>query len=163
MDETFGQRFQRLRKEKGLTQENIADQLHVSSQAVSKWETDASLPDITLLSAISDILDVSIDELLGKEKTKPAAFVPPSSPSDYLNKLLKIRVISADGDRVRVNFPVSLLEMMLKAGGTIDLEGASYLKNIDFRQLIEMVKKGAIGNLIDVQSEDGDIVQISVE
>ena len=49
MTETFGERFQRLRKEKGLTQDKIAEAVNVSSQAVSKWENDINMPDITLL------------------------------------------------------------------------------------------------------------------
>lgn len=42
MKETFGQRFVRLRKEKGFTQEDIASKINISAQAVSKWENDIS-------------------------------------------------------------------------------------------------------------------------
>ena len=66
MNETFGQRFYRLRKQFNFTQEEIANKLNVTSQAVSKWENDVSSPDITLLAEISDIFNITIDELLGK-------------------------------------------------------------------------------------------------
>ena len=68
MKETFGQRFTRLRKEKGLTQEDIALKVNISTQAVSKWENDISMPDIAILGDLADILAISIDELLGKTK-----------------------------------------------------------------------------------------------
>ena len=49
MNETIGNRIAKYRKEKGFTQESLAEQLGVSAQAVSKWENDASCPDINLL------------------------------------------------------------------------------------------------------------------
>ena len=49
MNETIGNRIARYRKAKNLTQEALANQIGVSSQAVSKWETDASCPDISAL------------------------------------------------------------------------------------------------------------------
>ena len=67
MKETFGQRLSRLRKEKGLTQEEIANQITISPQAVSKWENDISSPDILVLGNLADILGVSVDELLGRD------------------------------------------------------------------------------------------------
>jgi transcriptional regulator with XRE-family HTH domain len=162
--ETFGQRFARLRKEKGFTQESIAVKLNISPQAVSKWEKDASLPDISLLSDISDLLGVTTDELLGKEKPQ-TVLVEPSQESnkDISSRLLKIKVTSTDGDRVRVNVPVSLLEIMVNSGKDIDFEGSQYLKKIDFKQIYGMIEKGVIGNLVEVESADGDVVSISVE
>ena len=70
MSETFGQRIQRLRKQKGLTQEDIAKRITISPQAVSKWENDASSPDITMIGDLADILGVSVDELLGREPSE---------------------------------------------------------------------------------------------
>ena len=67
MAETFGQRLSRLRREKGLTQEDIAKRIIISPQAVSKWENDISSPDILVLSSLADILGVSVDQLLGRE------------------------------------------------------------------------------------------------
>ena len=68
MSETFGQRLSRIRKEKGMTQEDIAKRITISPQAVSKWENDISSPDILILSNLADILGVSVDELLGREE-----------------------------------------------------------------------------------------------
>ena len=71
MAETFGQRLSRIRKEKGLTQEDIAKRIIISPQAVSKWENDISSPDILVLSSLADILGVSVDVLLGREESEP--------------------------------------------------------------------------------------------
>ncbi len=57
-----------LRREKGYTQEHLAEMLGVSTQAVSKWECAASMPDISLLPRLSEIFDVSADYLLGCER-----------------------------------------------------------------------------------------------
>lgn len=65
MRESFAKNMNRYRKEKGFTQEILAQQLRVSSQAVSKWENEQAMPDITLLPEISKVLEVSIDKLLG--------------------------------------------------------------------------------------------------
>ncbi|MBE6626246.1 MAG: helix-turn-helix transcriptional regulator [Ruminococcaceae bacterium] len=54
------------RKEHGITQGEFGELLGVSTQAVSKWEREICYPDIILLPAISDLIDVSIDELMGK-------------------------------------------------------------------------------------------------
>ena len=60
-----------LRKAKGLTQEQLAAQLGVTAPAVSKWETDSSYPDITLLCPLARALGVNVDELLQFEE-KPS-------------------------------------------------------------------------------------------
>ena len=69
--ETLGKRIATLRKEKGLTQEQLAEKVGVSAQAVSKWENDVSCPDITLLPLLADLFGVSVDELLGVKPVEP--------------------------------------------------------------------------------------------
>lgn len=62
---SMGKTIKRLRLGKGATQEQLAEYLHISSQAVSKWENGMALPDILLLPSLSDYLGVPIDELFG--------------------------------------------------------------------------------------------------
>ena len=64
---TMGEKLQRLRRARGLSQEELAGALGVSRQAVSKWETSASLPDTEKLLAISDFFGVTADYLLREE------------------------------------------------------------------------------------------------
>ncbi len=62
----FGTKFAERRKKLGYTQAQVADKLHVSKQAVSKWENGISMPDVTLLREIAILLDTTIDELLSE-------------------------------------------------------------------------------------------------
>lgn len=60
----FGAFIAELRKEKGITQKELAEQLAISDKAISKWETGNSIPDVTLLVPLAEILGVSVTELL---------------------------------------------------------------------------------------------------
>ena len=64
--ETMGKRISDLRKQKGMTQEQLAQKVGVTAQAVSKWENDLSCPDISILPQLSEALGVTTDELLGR-------------------------------------------------------------------------------------------------
>ena len=61
---TFGQKLQTLQKEKGISQEKLADRLGVSRQAVSKWELDATLPETENIIKIRNLFNVSFDYLM---------------------------------------------------------------------------------------------------
>lgn len=65
---SFGAFVAQLRREKGWTQKELAQRLFVSDKAVSKWETGASLPDTALLVPLSELLGVSVTELLRCER-----------------------------------------------------------------------------------------------
>lgn len=69
METVFSKQLQKLRKQSGITQEQLADKLGVTAQAVSKWE-NGSYPDGDLLPKIADIFDVSIDNLYGRGEEK---------------------------------------------------------------------------------------------
>lgn len=61
----LGQDIAQLRKQNNMTQAEVADALHISYQAVSKWERGESLPDISLLPRIAELFQISIDKLFG--------------------------------------------------------------------------------------------------
>ena len=63
-NEKFGAFLSRLRKEKGMTQKELAEKLYVSDKAVSKWERGLSLPDIALLQPLAALMEVSVTEML---------------------------------------------------------------------------------------------------
>lgn len=67
---TIGENIATLRKKQGITQEALASVIGVSTQAISKWENNTNMPDITLLPIISSIFGVTIDELFGKNSEK---------------------------------------------------------------------------------------------
>ncbi len=70
MDMFIGENIRRLRREKGITQEVLAERLHVSAAAVSKWERGDSIPDIGMLLPLASYFNVSTDELLGVDSAK---------------------------------------------------------------------------------------------
>ncbi len=69
--QTLGKRIATLRKAQGLTQEQLAEKVGVSAQAVSKWENDMTCPDITTIPLLADIFGVTTDELLGVKPVEP--------------------------------------------------------------------------------------------
>ena len=70
MNHDLADNLLRLRKARGLTQEQLAGQLGVSPQSVSKWENCQSYPDIELLPHLAEVFSVSIDALLGYRREK---------------------------------------------------------------------------------------------
>ena len=65
-----GSVIRRLRESKNMTQEGLAQKLHVSSKAVSKWETGQGLPDVSLLEPLAQALDISVIELFSGENIR---------------------------------------------------------------------------------------------
>ena len=166
MEMTIGKRIAALRREKNLKQDDLAQMLEVSPQAVSKWENDQTCPDISLLPKLAKILGVSVDELLsGKQELQPVVtLVPEDQRKDIKDMMLRIVVDSADGDKVRVNLPMALVQLAMEMGMEMpQISGNDALKNIDWAQVMELVRHGAMGNLVEVESADGDIVRIFVE
>lgn len=80
MKQSLGRRIAALRKKKGLTQERLAEAVGVSAAAVSKWETEASQPDISLLCPLARALSTSVDKLLSFEEE-----LPPKEMIDRVN------------------------------------------------------------------------------
>ena len=60
----FGEQIKSIRKEKDLTQEQFASKLNISRQAVSNWENNKNLPDIEMLILMSDVFQISLDQLI---------------------------------------------------------------------------------------------------
>ena len=66
---TFGEKLRESRKKAGLSQEELAEKLNVSRQAITKWETDNGIPDISNLMSISNLFSISVDDFISEEKT----------------------------------------------------------------------------------------------
>ena len=78
----IGTFLQELRKEKGLTQEQLAEQLGVARRTVSRWETGANMPDLDILVELSDLYAVDLREILNGERER-----------EYMNEELKETVL----------------------------------------------------------------------
>ncbi len=166
MEQTLGARIGELRRAKGLKQDEVAERLGVSPQAVSKWENDISCPDIMMLPKLAELLEISVDRLLsGREETPVVQYLPPEKRKSFDDMMLRMRVTTDDGGtKVRINLPLALVRVVLESGGSLEgLTGGVSGKGIDFSRIIEMVESGMIGTLMEVDVEDGTHVEIVVE
>ena len=84
MENTIGKRIATNRKRLGLTQEQLAEQLGITAQAVSKWENDQSCPDISVLPALADIFGVTTDVLLGRVQMLVPNKTEKQNPSSHI-------------------------------------------------------------------------------
>jgi transcriptional regulator with XRE-family HTH domain len=164
--ESIGNRIAKYRKEKALTQEALAEKMGVSSQAVSKWENDASCPDISLLPQLCKELGITTDELL-TGKSEKVQVLPESQRKPLEELTFRVRMDSAEGDRIRVNFPMTLVKLCMEIGvdvvPNVGGDNAQMLKSIDMEKVVKMVEQGLVGKLVEIESADGDIVEVVVE
>lgn len=159
---TLGIRIGLLRREKGMKQEELAERLGVSPQAVSKWENDLNCPDIGLLPLLAKTLGVTVDHLLTGEKPEPPVrLVPEGERKNFQDMFLKVTMLSNEGDKMRVNLPMLLVQAALDAG--VSITGAPALKQLDLQQIITLVQQGATGQIIELESADGDVLRVDVE
>ena len=165
MNETVGKRIALLRKEKGITQEGLAEMLGVSGQAVSKWENDQTCPDISLLPQLAKILGVTVDELLsGKRELIPSVQLLPEEERKNIRDMILRVIVDSTGNRVRINLPMALVQVAIDCGMELpQISGNNALKHIDWTQIMAMISQGVIGNLVEVESADGDTVRVYVE
>ena len=176
MSETLGKRIASLRKKADLTQEELAEKLDVSPQAVSKWENDMSCPDIMLLPRLAQLLGCSTDTLLSGEGDASVKYVPDEKRKDISVMFMKLVVrVDADEDEgavnVKLNLPMELVKVALEANAVsafIELgDKDERLKNIDMNkiaaQVISLAEKGALGKLLEVEVENEVYVDIFVE
>ena len=147
---TLGTKISELRKTRGMTQDELAEKMGVSPQAVSKWENDLSMPDLPILIELSDFFHISLDDLL-KEK-------------DIEQMFLRIYVDSENGDRVRVNLPLALVKMARDMGLDIpQMTDNPMMQKIDLGMIMQLIESGVIGKLVEVDSANGDHVEVIVE
>ena len=148
-----------------MTQEDLAVKLGVSAQAVSKWENDASCPDISLLPQLVKVLDITTDELL-TGKTSKVQVLPEETRKSLDELTLRIYAYSADGNKVKVNLPMPLVKIGLEMGVGIApnfVSGIDVLKDLDLVKIMDLAERGVIGKLVEVESADGSTVEVVVE
>ncbi len=79
-------------------------------------------------------------------------------------KMLRVKVDSADGDKVRVNVPLSLIKAGVDLTKSINIDGESLVsKGVDIDLILKAIEEGATGEIVDVESSDGDVVKVFVD
>lgn len=84
----------------------------------------------------------------------------------YLDKTLKIRVVSTENDNVTVNLPIKLVKAVLMAGHSIAAsipQSEKYVKDIDINLLLEAIENELDGQIVDIKSANGDSVAVFIE
>ena len=185
---TFGEKLNLLRKKAGFTQEEVAQHLGISPQAVSKWENDLSCPDIMLLPEIAKLYGQSVDELLStenlhmndkevteekteenfrKKETENTGIFSAENKTSSGNMFLKVNVLSKHGDKIDVKLPLSLIKSMKNVLGNIKTGNAAAgsidLSEIDFDMIFELVDSGAMGEIVNMVSQNGDTIRVYAE
>ena len=163
MEQTLGKRIAQYRKEKGLTQENLAEALGVSSQAVSKWENDQTCPDILLLPDLSKLLGVSVDVLLSGQQAPSVQALPAEQRKPVEQMVMHINVNEAGGDRIRVNLPIVLVRAALEIGLALPQFSGKGLEHVDLEKVLQMTELGISGMLVELEEADGSRIEIVVD
>ncbi|WP_028390983.1 SHOCT-like domain-containing protein [Bacillus cihuensis] len=104
-----------------------------------------------------------IQVLKEKEETGNKLF---EKPTKYLDKTLKIRVVSAENDNVTVNLPIKLVKVVLMAGHSIAAsipQSEKYVKDIDISLIIEAIENELDGQIVDIKSANGDTVSVIID
>ena len=159
----LGTKISELRKARGMTQDELADKMGVSPQAVSKWENDLSMPDLPVLIELSDFFHISLDDFL-KENVQTGELLPEDKRKDIEQMFLRVYVDSENGDRVRVNLPLALVKMARDMGLDIpQMTDNPMMQKIDLGMIMQLIESGVIGKLVEVDSANGDHVEVIVE
>lgn len=108
--EEFGRFIAQTRREKGMTQQILAERLNVTNAAVSKWERGLCYPDLTLLENLATVLDLSISELMACRKD-PEETVPVDNGKKYFRSLLDISNDSHRRQRKRIYLSAAILSL----------------------------------------------------
>ena len=117
----LSERLVHLRKQKGLSQFDVAETLHVSRQAISKWESGNSLPSTDNLKLLSNLYDVSVDFLLNGEEDQPSDGLPNTVEKSPLSNE-ELHGVKRRSKKVKV-----ILLLVLILAVVIAVKGLSYV------------------------------------
>ncbi|MBQ3177904.1 MAG: helix-turn-helix transcriptional regulator [Clostridia bacterium] len=166
---TIGENIAAFRKEKQLTQEELAEKMAVTPQAVSKWECDSSYPDVTVMQQLARVLGVTVDEILNGRQEFPV--LKQAEPEKIDRRILSIHVAADNNNTsVKARFPVSMVNIMLSNGllakllfDTDDDDDADEKAEVEktLQMLRSFIEEGVTGPLMQVNTS-GTHVSIEV-
>lgn len=169
MEKTIGKKLYDLRKQSGFTQDYVAEKLGVSAQAVSKWENDIACPDIMTLPNIAQLYGITIDELFTNAEVQSNVKYEKTEKINEEDLVLRVYVDTVHGDKVKVTLPYPIVKEFVKAGKNISavvggtvVSGVD-LSGVDFDSILEMVSNGVLGEIVNVQTQNNDVVRVVVE
>ena len=154
----IGENIKRLRKVKGLTQEQLGELLNVSCAAVSKWESNDTYPDITMIFPLAHLFEVSVDELMGYDAARTEAEIV-EVISDYKKYILTGKDDEAKKliCKARSEFPndyrIMHYYMWEIAGGTADNVAEVLREHRDeFLQICDCIQSGCTDDSLRLEA-----------
>lgn len=159
----IGSNIAALRKEKGITQEELANALGVSAQAVSKWENNSSCPDVSLLTVIADYFGVTVDALLRSDAEEITCADTPAADSNVAaahggKRNVCIKVTQPNGKETNVKVPFGVVKMGLRVGNVFGLQ-----RDVADKIGALLDDPAAAADILSVDGENGEHVTISNE
>lgn len=147
-----------LRKKKGITQEELANELGVSAQAVSKWENNSSCPDVSLLTKIADYFGVSVDALLRTQEDDIVDFAEEkednAKPDDKKNIVIKI--MQQNGKENVIKVPFKFVKLGLNIGTMFGLDK-------DISSKIVTLAESNVTDIVNIDTENGEHIEIMLD
>lgn len=144
----IGNNIADFRKRRGMTQEELAEKMCVTAQAVSKWERDTSYPDVIALSTLAKVLDVSVSEIIEGAQEIPELREAPREEIDRRVILIKV---NAGEMQVMVRIPVVAMKKAIENGTLKNIVGDDAFPQV--AATLEMVDAGLTGPLVTVDNE----------
>ena len=122
------------------------------------------MPDISILLRLSEIMSTTTDYLLEKEENTVTMVTRPEEKKDFSKMMLKVKVSTLKGDKVNVQLPLILIKTMMEKGMEMpEISGKVDLRQFDWTMIMDLVEQGVIGEIVSVDTAEGDKVSIIVE
>lgn len=158
----IGNNIVTLRKQKGITQEELANALGVSAQAVSKWENNSSCPDVSLLTDIADYFGVTVDVLL-RANVQDIVNENDNVTDDIcrLNnkkrdiKNININIVQQNGKENNIKVPFKFAEIGLNIGSVFGLSE-------EISNRILALVESEVTDVVDINTENGEHITITL-
>lgn len=154
----IGNNIAALRKQKGITQEELANELGVSAQAVSKWENNSSCPDVSLLTNIADYFGVTVDTLLRSNEQDIVSEVNDDSNHAYEtnNKTdININIVQQNGKENNIRVPFKFVKLGLNIGSMFGLSEEILNK------IVALVESD-VTDIVEINTENGEHITITL-
>lgn len=148
----IGKYIKKKRIEMHLTQRELSEKLNISFQAVSKWETGTTLPDTSILLALSDCLEVTVDQILnaGEFRKRMNKNINIEEVKDVINSILRVKEVLGPNNGIYKT-------MMLGLNSDMDEDFEEMLKDPEKKEIV--IAKSCIQLIIDgynLRDEDID-------
>lgn len=166
---SIGKNIAKYRKARGFTQEELGAKLGVTNQAVSKWESEVSMPDVMLLPEIADALKISLEDIYGIEKkAENAAITADEFPSFCHKKLIELFYYNTQmrfthigsSDKEQLDFQIKKLMEGCRIGCLSNTQGA-IVTTEDFSFIDSAYKAPESENVIKFKDDDYTLMYLT--